>query len=79
MIDTLMVSLLSDHEIEVVAGGRGGGGGGGGVRPAHNNIHIKVIQNAVGGFGGNFSVSASNSSLSNIGNTGNNSSITITF
>lgn len=77
MIDTLMVSLLSDHEIEVVAGGRGGGGGG--VRPAHNNIHIKVIQNAVGGFGGNFTVSASNSSLSNIGNTGNNSSITITF
>lgn len=77
IIDTLMVSLLSDNEIDVVAGGRGGGGGG--VRPAHNNIHIKVIQNAVGGFGGNFAVSASNSNFSNIGNTGNTSTITITF
>ena len=84
MVDVLMVTLLTDNEFDAVTGGRGhgggGGGGGGGVRPANNNIRITVIQNALGGFGGNFSVSASSlTTLTGVGNTGNVSTITLTF
>lgn len=80
MVEFLMVSVLSDNEIDVVAGGRHGEGGGrhgGGGHAAETNISITVIQIANGGIGGGFTVIGG--TLTNVGNTGNSSVITITF
>ena len=73
MTDFSMISLLSDGELDAVTGGTLL------VRAARSSITTTVSQQAQGGFVGDFTVSSTNkTSLSNIGNTTNSSSVSVT-
>ena len=71
MTDFAMISLLSDDELDAVTGGA--------VRVARSRVTVSVDQAANGGFVGDFTVSnTTKTSLSNIGNTANSSSVSVT-
>lgn len=66
MTDSLMVSLLSDGDLDAVTGGTIL------LRAARNSVSIMVSQTAQGGFVGDFTVSNTFATkLTDIGNTSN--------
>ena len=71
MTDFVMVSLLSDDELDAVTGGS--------TRAVRSRVAVTVQQTAFGGFIGDFTVSGgTRNSFSNVGNTTNSSTVTTT-
>ena len=68
MTDSLMVSLLSNDELDAVCGGA-----------VRSRVRVSVDQSSTGGFVGDFTVSGGyGNNLSNIGNTNNVSTVSTT-